>query len=97
MNGSIVSTGLGNPSPSLVTILRKAPNGQQVPIRVDLNAALRDPRENILVKNGDFLILQETHGEAFVRYMSGVLNFSGSGAVGDNSFATGFGSAGPFP
>ena len=81
LNGNIVSTGIGNPSPSLLTVLRKAPNGQQVPIRIDLNEALRDPRENIIVKTGDVLLLQETPGESFVRYISNVFNFSGSAAA----------------
>ena len=80
-NGTILAGGLGGPSPSLLTVLRKAPNGLMVPIRVDLNEAMRDPRENILIKDGDMLVLQETTGEAFGRYLSGILNFSGSGSV----------------
>ena len=80
-NGTILAGGLGGPSPSLLTVLRRAPNGQMVPIRVDLNEAMRDPRENILIKDGDMLVLQETTGEAFGRYLSGILNFSGSGSV----------------
>lgn len=81
LNGNIVSTGLGNPSPSLLTVLRQAPNNQQVAIRVDLNEALRDPRENIIVKTGDILILQETTGESFARYISNVFSFGGSGSI----------------
>jgi protein involved in polysaccharide export with SLBB domain len=61
---------LGTPSPSLLTVLRRLPDGGQVPIRVDLNEALRDPRENILVQSGDILILQETTGESFSRYLA---------------------------
>ena len=47
----------------------------------NLNEALRDPRENIIVKTGDVLLLQETPGESFVRYISNVFNFSGSAAA----------------
>ena len=74
LQGRIVSPGIGNPSPSLLTVLRKTPDGGQVTIRVDLNLALRDPRENILIQAGDVLLLQETPGEAFARYLSEVFN-----------------------
>lgn len=82
-NGQIVGRGMGNPSPSLLTVLRKAPNNQQVAIRVDLNEALRDPRENIIVQSGDMLILQETPGEAFARYMTAVFRFSAAREIGN--------------
>lgn len=75
LQGSIVQSGIGNPNPTLLTVLRQAPNGQQIPIRVDLAEAVRDPRENILVMDNDILILQETPGEAFARYISGIFDF----------------------
>lgn len=65
--GNLIATGVGGPSPSLLTVVRRVPGGQ-VPIRVDLNRALRDPRERILVRAGDVLILQEKPGEALARY-----------------------------
>jgi protein involved in polysaccharide export with SLBB domain len=70
LNGAIVGTGLGNPSPSLLSVLRRTPNGGQLTIRVDLNEALRDPRENILVQAGDVLLLQETPEESVARYLT---------------------------
>lgn len=66
--------GLGNPSPTLVTVLRRTPGGGQVPIRVSLHRALRDPRENLLVMPGDVLLMQETPAEAVARYISQVFN-----------------------
>lgn len=81
LNGNIVNGGVGTPSPSLVSILRKTPDGSQVVIRVDLNRALRDPRENILVKDGDVLLLQETPQEAFARYVAQQLRFQFVGQV----------------
>lgn len=66
--------GLGNPSPSLVTVLRRTPGGGQVPIRVNLNQAMRDPRENILVMPGDMLLLQETPSEAVTRYATNIFS-----------------------
>ncbi len=93
LNGAIVGTGLGNPSPSLVSVIRKTPNGSQINIRVDINEALRDPRQNILVQAEDVLILQESSDEAVTRYFADVFRIdlffrylnrtdaAGSGAV----------------
>jgi protein involved in polysaccharide export with SLBB domain len=72
LNGAVILAGIGNPSPSLLSVLRQTPGGGQVTIRVDLNEAVRDPRENILVQAGDVLILQETPDEAIARYFSQV-------------------------
>lgn len=65
-----VNTGVGNPSPSLVTIVRKLPNNQQILIRVDLDLAFRDPRENIIVRPGDMLVMQEKAGQSLIRYLT---------------------------
>lgn len=63
-----VTPGLGSPSPALLTVLRQAGPGRQIPIRVDLNLALKDPRERIRVMPGDILVLQERPGDALARY-----------------------------
>jgi protein involved in polysaccharide export with SLBB domain len=76
LSGAILNQGLGNPSPSQLTVVRRTPDGGQVPIEVDLNLALRDPRERILVQPGDVLILQETPDEALSRYVSQVFSFN---------------------
>ncbi len=68
--GQAVNTGLGSPSPALLTVLRQAGHGRQIPIRVDLNVALRDPRERIRVLPGDVLVMQERPGDAFARYFT---------------------------
>ena len=57
LSGAIIASGLGSPSPSLLTVLRKTKCHGQLTIRVDLNRALNDPRENILVQPGDVLVL----------------------------------------
>jgi protein involved in polysaccharide export with SLBB domain len=74
LNGTIVTKGMGNPSPSWLAVLRKTPNNGQVTITVDLNRAVREPRENILVQPGDVLILQESPDEAFGRYFTQIFN-----------------------
>jgi protein involved in polysaccharide export with SLBB domain len=67
---SAVNTGIGNPNASLVTVLRRLPNLQQIRIRVDLNEAFRDMRENILVQPGDVIVLQERPSESMARYFT---------------------------
>ncbi len=64
LTGQIIQPGIGFPSPSLVTVLRQTADGGQIPIRVSLNKALRDPRDRVLIQPGDIVILQETVGEA---------------------------------
>jgi protein involved in polysaccharide export with SLBB domain len=64
------ASGLGTPSPSLCTVLRKLPDGRQLPIRVDLTRALQDPRERILIQPDDVLVMQEKPGEAILRYLT---------------------------
>lgn len=51
-------------SASQAIILRKMPNGSQVPIKVDLYRALRYPDERVLMQPGDYLMLQYTKWEA---------------------------------
>jgi hypothetical protein len=76
LSGAIVAGGVGNPSPSLLTVLRKTPEGGRIPIRVSLNQALQDPRDRILVQPGDELILQETPQEAIARFFTSQFGFS---------------------
>lgn len=65
-----VLSGVGRPSPSLVTVIRRLPNYRTITIRVDLNRAITDMRENILIQPGDTIILQERPGEALARYVT---------------------------
>jgi len=76
LSGTLVGSGIGFPSPSQVSIIRKTPGGRQVVIRVDLNRALRDPRERLLIQPRDLIVLQETPSEAFARYFTQVFKFS---------------------
>jgi protein involved in polysaccharide export with SLBB domain len=75
--GNLINPGIGFDSPSLLVVVRRLPGGGQLPIRVDLNQALRDPRERILVQPGDLLILQEMPNAALARYVGTTLcNFN---------------------
>lgn len=73
LSGAVVGAGIGNPSPNLVSVLRKTPGGGQVNIRVDIDEAVRDPRQDLLVEAGDVLILQEAPDQAIARYFSAIL------------------------
>jgi hypothetical protein len=46
LSGLIIPVGIGNPNPSLLTVLRRTPGGGQIPIRVDLNRSSRPARAN---------------------------------------------------
>src|SRR5205085_1855588 len=53
--GNLINPGIGFDNPSLLVVVRRLPGGGQLPIRVDLNVALRDPRERVFVRPGDLL------------------------------------------
>jgi hypothetical protein len=77
--GTIFASGLGGPSPSELNVIRKTPKGGQITIRVDLNRCAQDTRERILVQPGDFLVLQESLGESFTRYMTQTFRYTITG------------------
>ncbi len=81
-----VANNLGIPSPSLVTILRTTSTGKQLPIRIDLNLAMKDPRERLVIQPGDFIIMQEKPGESVFRYLTQryVFNLFGNLVVGED-------------
>jgi hypothetical protein len=76
LSGQISQSGMGFPSPSLVTIIRKLKSGAQIPITVNLNRAFRDQRERIAIRPGDYLVLQATPGEAVSQYLISNLRFN---------------------
>ncbi len=76
-NAAIFRTGPGNVfPPTRALIVRKLPNGQQLRIRVDLNRALHDPNERIIIQPEDQLLLFFSPGEL---YSNLLLNFVGFG------------------
>lgn len=76
LNGTVGAVGLGSPSPSRLTVLRRTKHQGLIPIIVDLNVAYRDLRENLILQSGDVIILQESPGEAITRYISGIVHFN---------------------
>ncbi len=70
LSGTMLADGIGNPSPSLLVVLRRTPSGGQVPIVIDLHEAVMDPRERLNVQPGDLLVLQERPADALARYVT---------------------------
>jgi hypothetical protein len=105
ISGNIMIPGLSLPRPTLVSIVRPTPGGKEVVIRVDLEKALREPRERILIQPKDLVLLQETPQEAFGRFLYEFLTVPfhynlwngprGFGSIGLNAGYTG--PAPPYP
>ena len=76
LSGNIIESGLGSPSPSLVTVLRRTKNNGQIPIIIDLNRALNNRSENIILVPGDVVVMQETVGESMTRYITSIARLS---------------------
>lgn len=75
--------------PSNLIVLRELPCGDKIPIRIDLNKALTDPSQRILIQPGDTLILKYTLEEELLNAARQLLQFnflfsgfSGSGLSG---------------
>ena len=60
--------------PSRAIVIRKLPNGQQLPIRVDLGRALRDPRERLVIQPDDLVTVQYTASELAANIAINIVN-----------------------
>ncbi|HBJ36776.1 MAG TPA: sugar ABC transporter substrate-binding protein [Planctomycetaceae bacterium] len=67
-SGAVLSGGrVGNlKEPTRVLILRKLPDGRQLAIRVDLDRAMQDEKERILIQNEDVVMLHFKPSSSFV-------------------------------
>ena len=92
LSGAIIEFGLGSPSPKQVTVLRRTLDDRQVPILIDLHAALRDPRENLILQPRDVVILQETKCQAVTRYFTQTFFFNFASEFLSSSKSTAVGS-----
>ncbi len=63
-------------SPSDLIVLRRLECGGQIPIRVNLNEALENPAQRILVQPGDTLILRYTLAEELYNAAISVIGFN---------------------
>jgi protein involved in polysaccharide export with SLBB domain len=60
--------------PTDIIIVRKTKGGYQIPIRVKLNTALKNPAERILIQPGDLIILQYTPAEMVANILLNSIN-----------------------
>jgi protein involved in polysaccharide export with SLBB domain len=60
--------GLAGVAPTQLFVFRKGPDGNQVTIKIDLDKALRDPRERLVVQAGDKLLLRFSAKEEFATF-----------------------------
>jgi hypothetical protein len=62
--------------PTRAVIVRKLPDGQILPIRVDLNRAMIDPRERVIIQPDDMVMLLYTHKELTANVLISFVNFT---------------------
>jgi hypothetical protein len=63
--------GIGTVPPSQLIIMRPLPGNRQIAIEVDLTEAINNPRERLLVKAGDTLILRHKPREELLNFSLG--------------------------
>lgn len=76
-------------SPSEAIVLRKMPNGEQVPILVDLYRARTSAAERINIQPGDYIIVQFTKMEAVGAFVERHILESALFGVAASQFSTG--------
>jgi len=71
------ASGLGGIIPATeVLVIRTTKCGAQIPIRINLNKALTDKRERLLIQPGDVVLLRYTTVERLGNAILGALNFN---------------------
>ncbi|MEW4529528.1 polysaccharide biosynthesis/export family protein [Maioricimonas sp. JC845] len=88
-SAELLAGDIGGPSPTHIIVLRKTQDGRQFPIRVDLNKAIKDPRERIVIQPNDVVLMQQTPEEAIARYATNIFNFQIFGRWLNRGDATG--------
>ena len=70
-------SGAGNiVPPSLAIIVRTLPDETQVPIKVDLAAAMQKPTERVLIQPNDIIYMQYRGGELAANVLLNLFNLS---------------------
>lgn len=72
--------------PSRAVVIRELACGDQISIRVDLNKALRDPSERILIQPKDVIVLQYTIDEEIGNVFLNLIQFNFLWSLGGNNF-----------
>jgi hypothetical protein len=56
--------------------MRKVPGGGQIPIRIDLNLAITDSGQRILIQAEDVILLQYTFDEELINALLNLVQFN---------------------
>lgn len=67
--------------PTELIVLRRIPGNQQLAIRIDINSAINSPRDRLLVKAGDTLILRYRPQEELVNFAINVFYTFGTSRI----------------
>jgi hypothetical protein len=70
------NTSRTNCQPSEAIIVRELPCGSSIAMRIDLNKALQDPSQRILIKPNDVVILRYTITEEIGNALLNMLQFN---------------------
>ena len=65
---NLVGGSVRQTQPSELILLRRIPGDRQLAIRIDLNDAINDPQQRLLVKAGDTLILRFKPQEEIINF-----------------------------
>ena len=68
-------------TPSELILLRRIPGDRQIAIRIDLSEAVNDPRQRLLVKAGDTLLLRFKPQEEIINFASATFFTFGLGSL----------------
>lgn len=71
-NSAFVGGNASNVPPTELIVLRRIPGNRQLAIRIDLNDTINDPRQRLLVKAGDTLLLRYKPQEEIINFASNV-------------------------
>ncbi len=74
--GALGRGGVTGIAPSRAIVLRKTPDGGQVPIYVNLNKALVDPKQRILIQPEDVIVVKYTMPEEIANVALGLIQFN---------------------
>jgi hypothetical protein len=72
--------------PSKAIVIRELACGDQIAIRVDLNKALTNPGERILIQPKDVIVLQYTLDEEVGNVFLNLIQFNFLWSLGGNNF-----------
>lgn len=72
--------------PTDAIVIRELPCGSQISMRVNLNQALQNPRERVIIQPGDFIVVRYTLGEEIGNVLLNLIQFNFLWGLGGNSF-----------